>query len=196
MKNLVRGGVILSLIGLFVVFIYAQTKTETALNIERDSQLKLNTNIESSNLDKDKKNTPVPSKTLVTDEKVVVKKSVPVESSDDKKLVKKTVSAEKAVRAATGSAVANKGSFVATAYCLKGRTAMGHGVRRGIIAGDPRVLRLGSRVNLGAGAYSGQYLVSDTGGRIKGKKIDIWVPSCAEARRFGRRTVQLGVLGK
>ncbi len=198
MKNLVRGGVVLSLIGLFVVFIYAQTKTETALKIERDSQLKLNNNIESSNLDldKDKKKKPVPSKTLVTDEKVVVKKSVPVESSDDKKLVKKTVSAEKVVRAATGSAVANKGSFVATAYCLKGRTAMGHGVRRGIIAGDPRVLRLGSRVNLGAGSYSGQYLVSDTGGRIKGRKIDIWVPSCAEARRFGRRTVQLGVLGK
>lgn len=167
MKNLVRGGVILSLMGLFVVFMYAQAKTETALNIGRDSQLKLNNSIEGSN--------------LVT---------------DDKKLVKKTVSERKVATAATGSAAANKGSFIATAYCLKGRTAMGHGVRRGIIAGDPRVLRLGSRVNLGAGAYSGQYLVSDTGGRIKGKKIDIWVPSCAEARRFGRRTVQIGLLGK
>ena len=68
---------------------------------------------------------------------------------------------------------------------------MGHGVRRGIIAADPRVLKLGSRVNLNAGGYSGQYLVSDTGGRIKGKKIDIWVASCAEARRFGRRTVSI-----
>ncbi|MEP7148940.1 MAG: 3D domain-containing protein [Acidobacteriota bacterium] len=197
MKNLVRGGVILSLIGLFVVFIYAQTRTETALNKERDSQLKLNNNIESSNLDTDKKKKPVRAKSLVTDQKEV-KKPVSAENSvtDDKKLVKKTVLAEKAVTAATGSAAANKGSFTATAYCLKGRTAMGHGVRRGIIAGDPRVLRLGSRVNLGAGAYSGQYLVSDTGGKIKGRKIDIWVPSCAEARRFGRRTVQLGVLGK
>ena len=168
MKNLVRGGVILSLIGLFVVFMYAQAKTETALNIANDSQLKLNNSIEGSN--------------LVTD--------------DDKKLVKKTVSERKVVTAATGVAAANRGSFTATAYCLKGRTAMGHGVRRGIIAADPRVLRLGSRVNLGAGAYSGQYLVSDTGGRIKGKKIDIWVPSCSEARRFGRRTVAIGVLGK
>lgn len=167
MKNLVRGGVILLLTGLFVVFMYAQAKTETALNIANDSQLKLNNGSESSN--------------LVTDEK---------------KLVKKTVSERKVVTAATGAAAGNKGSFIATAYCLKGRTAMGHGVRRGIIAADPRVLRLGSRVNLGAGAYSGQYLVSDTGGRIKGKKIDIWVPSCAEARRFGRRTVAIGVLGK
>ena len=167
MKNLVRGGVILSLMGLFVVFMYAQTKTGAALSSANDSQLKLNNSIEVSN--------------LITDEK---------------KLVKKTVSERKVVTAAAGSAALNRGSFTATAYCLRGRTAMGHGVRRGIIAADPRVLKLGSRVNLGAGAYSGQYLVSDTGGKIKGNKIDIWVPNCAEARRFGRRTVQIGTLGK
>lgn len=167
MKNLVRGGVILSLMGMFVVFMYAQTQTGTALSSANDSQLKLNNSIEVSN--------------LVTDEK---------------KLVKKTVSERKVVTAKAGTAALNRGSFTATAYCLRGRTAMGHGVRRGIIAADPRVLRLGSRVNLGAGAYSGQYLVSDTGGKIKGNKIDIWVPNCAEARRFGRRTVQIGVLGK
>ena len=68
---------------------------------------------------------------------------------------------------------------------------MGHGVRKGIIAADPRVLRLGSKVQIGAGAHSGEYLVSDTGGRIKGRKIDIWMASCAEARRFGRRTIQV-----
>jgi 3D (Asp-Asp-Asp) domain-containing protein len=71
---------------------------------------------------------------------------------------------------------------------------MGHGVRRGVIAADPRILRLGSRINLGAGAYSGEYLVSDTGGAVKGRKIDIWMPSCAEARRFGRRTVSINPL--
>ena len=38
MKNLVRGGVILSLIGMLVVFIYAQAKTETALNVAKSSQ--------------------------------------------------------------------------------------------------------------------------------------------------------------
>src|SRR5688572_20869820 len=165
MKNLVRGGAILSLIGLFVVFMYAQTKTVTALSSANDSQLKLNIS-ETSSLD-----------------------------LDDKKLVKKTVSEGRVGSTKTGSS-SNRGSFVATAYCLKGRTAMGHGVRRGIIAADPRVIKLGSRVNLGAGSYSGQYLVSDTGGRIKGRKIDIWVPNCAEARRFGRRTVQLSLLGR
>ena len=68
---------------------------------------------------------------------------------------------------------------------------MGHGVRRGLIAADPRVLKLGSRVYVSAGPWSGTYLVSDTGGAIKGKKIDIWVPNCSEARRFGRRSVDV-----
>jgi 3D (Asp-Asp-Asp) domain-containing protein len=168
MKNLVRGGVILSLIGMFVVFIYAQSTTEVALSSANDSQLKLNNAIESSEV-----------------------------VADDKKLVKKTVSEGKVTReaGAASSAGISKGSFTATAYCLRGRTAMGHGVRRGLIAADPRVIRLGSRVNLNAGGYSGQYLVSDTGGNVRGRKIDIWVPSCAEARRFGRRTVQLSLLG-
>ena len=107
----------------------------------------------------------------------------------DTKLVKDTVS----VRAAKATA-ASRGSFVATAYCLKGRTATGGGVRRGIIAADRRVLRLGSQVFLGAGSYSGQYTVTDTGGSIRGKHIDIWVPSCTEARRFGRRTVSISML--
>jgi 3D (Asp-Asp-Asp) domain-containing protein len=111
-------------------------------------------------------------------------------SNTDKKLVKTTG----LVKAATRAAV-SKGSFSATAYCLSGRTALGHGVRRGIIAADPRILRLGSKVNIAAGAYSGQYLVSDTGGGVKGREIDIWVPSCSEARRFGRRKVTIELLG-
>ena len=165
MKNLVRGGVVLSLIGMFVVFIYAQTKTETALSSAKDSQLQLN------NIEEDNKSEAV------------------IEQQDsNKKLVEKTVSSK--------AAGISKGSFVATAYCLRGKTAMGHGVRSGLIAADPRVLRLGSRINLGAGAYSGNYLVSDTGGMIKGRRLDIWMASCSEARRFGRRNVSVSLLGK
>jgi 3D (Asp-Asp-Asp) domain-containing protein len=170
MRNLVRGGGILSLIALFVVFMYANAatpQTEIGLSIANDSQIKEGYTIDEEALD-------------------------PTSDESDKKLVKKTVYE----KAAGSTSAANKGSFTATAYCLKGRTALGHGVRRGIIAADPRMLKLGSHVNLGAGSYSGQYLVSDTGGRIKGRKIDIWVPSCSEARRFGRRTVTIGMLGQ
>ena len=85
-------------------------------------------------------------------------------------------------------------SYVATAYSLRGRTASGLPVGKGLIAADPRVLPLGSRVKLEAGPYSGEYIVADTGGLVRGKRIDIWTPSSREAMRFGRRTVKLTVL--
>ncbi len=85
-------------------------------------------------------------------------------------------------------------NYVATAYSLRGRTASGRPVAKGIIAADPRHLPLGSRVRLEAGAYSGEYLVADTGGLVRGRRIDIWTPSTREAMRFGRRTVKLTVL--
>ena len=84
--------------------------------------------------------------------------------------------------------------YVATAYSLRGRTASGRMVAKGLIAADPRVLPLGSRVRLDAGAYSGEYLVADTGTLVRGRRIDIWTPTSREAMRFGRRTVKLTVL--
>jgi 3D (Asp-Asp-Asp) domain-containing protein len=93
-------------------------------------------------------------------------------------------------RDATSPAV----TFTATAYSLRGRTASGGYVRRGIIAADRRVLPLGTRVRLEAGSYSGEYVVADTGGAVRGRKIDIWMPQTSEAMRFGRRPVRLTVL--
>ena len=87
-------------------------------------------------------------------------------------------------------------SFRATAYCLRGRTAAGGNVRRGIVAADPRVLPLGTRIQIDAGSYSGTYTVADTGGSVRGRVLDIWVPSCSEAMRFGHRSIQVSVMGK
>jgi 3D (Asp-Asp-Asp) domain-containing protein len=85
-------------------------------------------------------------------------------------------------------------TFTATAYSLRGRTASGAPTTQGIIAADPRVLPLGSRVRIEAGSYSGEYLVADTGGAVRGKRIDIWTPSSRDAMRFGKRAVKLTVL--
>ena len=96
--------------------------------------------------------------------------------------------------AATEAYVVPPANYVATAYSLHGRTASGRPVAKGLIAADPRHLPLGSRVRLEAGAYSGEYLVADTGTLVRGKRIDIWTPSSREAMRFGRRTVKVTVL--
>ena len=85
-------------------------------------------------------------------------------------------------------------TYTATAYSLHGRTATGVAVARGMIAADPRLLPLGSRVRIEAGSYSGEYLVTDTGGAVKGHRIDIWTPTRRDAMRFGRRAVKLTVL--
>jgi 3D (Asp-Asp-Asp) domain-containing protein len=83
----------------------------------------------------------------------------------------------------------------ATAYAQHGRTASGTRARRGVVAADPRVLPLGSKVRVkGAGRYSGVYRVEDTGRRIRGRKIDVFIPSNREARKFGRRPVRVKVL--
>ncbi|HKS08868.1 MAG TPA: 3D domain-containing protein [Pyrinomonadaceae bacterium] len=100
-----------------------------------------------------------------------------------------------------GKAIANEekyavapASYVATAYSLRGRTASGQMVAKGLIAADPRHLPLGTRVRLEAGSYSGEYVVADTGGMVRGRRIDIWTPTSREAMRFGKRLVKLTVL--
>jgi 3D (Asp-Asp-Asp) domain-containing protein len=85
-------------------------------------------------------------------------------------------------------------TYTATAYSLHGRTATGVAPATGMIAADPRVLPLGSRVRIEAGSYSGEYVVADTGGAVKGHRIDIWTPTSRDAMRFGRRAVKLTVL--
>lgn len=93
-----------------------------------------------------------------------------------------------------GSDVGEKTDYVvyeATAYCYTGRTASGSYTRHGVIATDPRVLKLGTRVEIRG---MGQYTALDTGSAIKGRKIDVYMKSCQAARNFGRRKVYLRVL--
>ena len=85
--------------------------------------------------------------------------------------------------------------FTATAYCLQGITKQGDKVARGIIAVDPEVIPLGSLVYIGGSKkVSGYYLASDTGKVIKGSIIDIWMPTCYEARDWGRRKITVIIL--
>ena len=75
-----------------------------------------------------------------------------------------------------------------SAYCLRGTTRRGTPVRTGIIAADPRVFPMARHVELfSGGRYLGRFRVEDTGGKIRGTRIDIWTPDCADAERFGLR---------
>jgi len=83
-----------------------------------------------------------------------------------------------------------------TAYCTKGETASGEQTRRGIVAADPHVLPLGSRVRVdGLGRpHDRVYDVEDTGRAVKGRELDIFMHDCQAAKQFGRRTARVQVL--
>lgn len=75
-----------------------------------------------------------------------------------------------------------------SAYCLKGLTRRDRYVREGIVAADPTLFPLARYLEIYVGrTYYGRFLIDDTGKRIKGNRLDIWTPTCAEARRFGMR---------
>ncbi len=87
------------------------------------------------------------------------------------------------------------GRFVATAYSVTGTTASGEYTHRHVVAADPDILPIGSRIKIGrAGKYSGEYVVADTGQKIVGRKLDIYLPNTAECKRFGKKPVRVNVI--
>ncbi|MBI3786466.1 MAG: 3D domain-containing protein [Deltaproteobacteria bacterium] len=90
------------------------------------------------------------------------------------------------------SPTARRTRFEATAYCISGITFSGKYTKRWMVAADPDVLPIGSRIAVhNAGDYSGLYTVTDTGALIKGRKIDIYMESEREALEFGRQQVEV-----
>jgi len=87
-------------------------------------------------------------------------------------------------------------AFTATAYCKGRTTASGVGVRTGIAASDPALLPVGSVVNISTDTakYNGVYTIMDTGPKVQGRVLDIYMWSCNEALAFGRRPVEVTVL--
>lgn len=95
-------------------------------------------------------------------------------------------------------------TYVATAYCLKGRTADGGRVRAGVVSSDPRILPTGSIIELHDdvltpwgihhGRHDGAYVATDTGDDVQGRRLDIWMASCVEAWAFGRHPVHVKIL--
>lgn len=98
---------------------------------------------------------------------------------------------------ATGFGRARTARFTATAYSDRGTTASGEPAHKKVAAADPAVLPLGSKVQVtGAGPYSGTYKVADTGSKVNGKKIDLFIPNTAAAKQFGKKPVEVKVLSK
>jgi 3D (Asp-Asp-Asp) domain-containing protein len=81
-------------------------------------------------------------------------------------------------------------TVVATGYSLSGQTATGLPVGWGVVAVDPAVIPLGTRLTIPG---YGQGVAADTGPAVHGATIDLWFPTAAQAMAWGRRTVTITV---
>jgi 3D (Asp-Asp-Asp) domain-containing protein/peptidoglycan hydrolase CwlO-like protein len=79
-------------------------------------------------------------------------------------------------------------TVVATAYSLHGGTASGLPTGPGVVAVDPTVIPLGTRMSIPG---YGPGIAADTGTAIKGLRIDLWFPTLKQAQSWGRRTVTI-----
>jgi 3D (Asp-Asp-Asp) domain-containing protein len=77
-------------------------------------------------------------------------------------------------------------TVVATAYSTDGTTASGLPTGWGIVAVDPSIIPLGTR--LAIPGY-GDAVAADTGGAVQGATLDLWFPTEAAARAWGRRVI-------
>ena len=74
------------------------------------------------------------------------------------------------------------------AYALPGTTATGLPVGPGIVAVDPTVIPFGTHMTIPG---YGEGVAADTGSAIVGARIDVWVPTEAQANQWGVKTVTI-----
>ena len=79
-------------------------------------------------------------------------------------------------------------TVTATGYSLAGTTATGLPVGWGVVAVDPAVIPLGTRLTIPG---YGEGVAADTGGAVQGATIDLWFPTTADAMAWGRRVVTI-----
>jgi 3D (Asp-Asp-Asp) domain-containing protein len=79
-------------------------------------------------------------------------------------------------------------TVTATGYSLPGHTSTGLPVGFGVVAVDPSVIPLGTRMTIPG---YGEGVAADTGSAVTGYTIDLWFPTLADALAWGRRTVTI-----
>jgi N-acetylmuramoyl-L-alanine amidase len=140
------------------------------------------------------------SDTIHKDDVLIVSKEGSEQKTSESKPVNKPVKADNTVKAESTNSAAKEITVTATAYTANcegcsGVTATGINLKgnpdKKVISVDPNVIPLGSKVYVEG---YGTAIAGDTGGAIKGKKIDVFVPSQAKALEWGRKQVSVKIL--
>ena len=92
----------------------------------------------------------------------------------------------------TSHSVKKKMNVVATAYTGYSTTSTGQKPVWGTIAVDPKVIPYGTKVYIPQ--FDRVFVANNTGGAIKGNKIDIFMNTKSECYNWGRRSIEIHVL--
>ncbi|MCM2980259.1 LysM peptidoglycan-binding domain-containing protein [Niallia circulans] len=138
--------------------------------------------------------------TIHKDDVLIVSKEGSEQNAPESKPLNKAVKADNTVKVESTNSAAKEITVTATAYTANcegcsGVTATGINLKdnpdKKVISVDPNVIPLGSKVYVEG---YGTAIAGDTGGAIKGKKIDVFVPSQAKALEWGRKQVSVKIL--
>jgi 3D (Asp-Asp-Asp) domain-containing protein len=112
--------------------------------------------------------------------------------SHARRVVERAQTIQAATPAPASPVTARPGTITVTAtgYSLAGHTSTGLPVGHGVVAVDPAVIPLGTRLKIPG---YGEGVAADTGSGVSGYAIDLWFPTLADALAWGRRTVTISL---
>jgi cystine transport system substrate-binding protein len=112
--------------------------------------------------------------------------------SHARRVVERAQTIQAATPAPASPVTARPGTITVTAtgYSLGGHTSTGLPVGHGVVAVDPAVIPLGTRLKIPG---YGEGVAADTGSGVSGYAIDLWFPTLADALAWGRRTVTISL---
>jgi 3D (Asp-Asp-Asp) domain-containing protein len=112
--------------------------------------------------------------------------------SHARRVVERAETIQEKAPSAAARATTTSGAITVTAtgYSLAGHTSTGLPVGYGVVAVDPAVIPLGTRLSIPG---YGEGVAADTGGAVSGYAIDLWFPTLADALAWGRRTVTISL---
>ena len=114
--------------------------------------------------------------------------------------VKKTTATKKTPSRSDSDTVVREFMVSASAYTASckgcsGITSTGINLKNNpglkVIAVDPSVIKIGTKVYVEGYGYA---IAGDTGGAIRGNKIDVFIPNKSDALKWGRKTVKIKIL--
>lgn len=136
-----------------------------------------------------------------TKEEIKVEEVKEVKKEEDPKIIEEPVKeettkeVEQVKETSESSEVSNLGTHMvveSTSYCQGSVTATGTQARWGVIAVDPNVIPFGTKVYIPQ--FDKVFIAEDTGGAIKGNKIDIFMENSDDAINWGRRNIDIYIL--